>query len=60
MQQTKVCHVAHLRDILSEEKTVDKSFLVVYNKGRKKHIDCLLSDVFNNFVYTNEQRDGCY
>ncbi len=43
MQQAKVCHVAHLHGILSEEKTVDKSFLVVYNKGRKKHIDCLLS-----------------
>ena len=24
MQQAKVCNVAHLRDILSEEKTVDK------------------------------------
>ena len=26
MQQAKMCHMAHLHGILSEEKTVDKSF----------------------------------
>ena len=39
MQQAKVCHVAHLCGIFSEEKTVDKSFKAVYNINRKRSAD---------------------